>query len=246
MTSSRLLVFVLLLFVLVSVRAAENAPEETIRASLAVFLPDLKPDSISATPVDGLYEVVFGPRLLYMTADGRFLVQGSILDLEQNANITEPRRNAVKARAVDAIGEENMIIYAPEKTRYTVTVFTDIDCAYCRKLHASLSDYLAQGIRIRYLFYPRAGLDSESYAKAVSVWCADDRKAAMTKAKKGEPIEMKTCPNPVSDHMNLGRLLSIRGTPALVLEDGDIIPGYVPPSQLAAALAERFPEKTAR
>jgi len=240
------MVFVLLLFTLVVARAAEDAPEAAIRASLAVFLPDLKPDSISATPVAGLYEVVFGPRLLYMTADGRFLVQGSILDLEQNANITEPRRNAVKARAVDAIGEDNMIIYEPEKTRYTITVFTDIDCAYCRKLHASLDEYLKRGIRIRYLFYPRAGRDSESYAKAVAVWCADDRKAAMTKAKKGEPIAMKTCPNPVSDHMDLGRLLSIRGTPALVLQDGEILPGYVPPAQLAAALAERFPEKTAR
>ncbi len=235
----RVLVFIFLLGGLVSVQAAESSPEEVIRASLSQYLPDLTPDSISATPVDGLYEVVFGPRLVYMTADGRFLIQGSIHDLKTNADITAPRRNAIKSRAVDAIGEQNMIIYEPEKTRYTITVFTDIDCAYCRKLHASIDDYLKQGIRVRYLFYPRAGRDSESYAKAVAVWCAPDRKEAMTRAKRGEPLDMKTCPNPVDRHMALGRMLNIRGTPALVLADGEIIPGYVPPEQLAAALAER-------
>jgi len=118
-------------------------------------------------------------------------------------------------------------------------VFTDIDCGYCRKLHADMDKYNAQGIRVRYLFYPRAGLRSESYRKAVSVWCADDRKAAMTAAKTGRPLPARSCVNPVADQYNLGRQLGVRGTPALVLEDGEIIPGYVPPDKLRTMLDDR-------
>jgi thiol:disulfide interchange protein DsbC len=128
------------------------------------------------------------------------------------------------------------VIFAPDKPKHTVTVFTDIDCGYCRKLHREIDGYLKAGIRVRYLFFPRAGLGSESFNEAVSVWCAADRQQAMTDAKAGKPIEAKTCENPVIDHMQLGESLQISGTPAIVLESGDLVPGYVPAERLAAML----------
>ncbi len=241
MSLSRMLLLVSLLLPLGVTQAAETSAEQAIRNSLAMYFPDMKPDSIMPTPVEGLYEVVFGPRLVYITADGRFLLRGSIIDLKNSNNVTAPRINAIKAAAVDAVGEANMIIYEPDKARYTISVFTDIDCVYCRKLHSKMADYLRHGIRIRYLFYPRTGLGSESFAKAEAVWCAEDRQTAMTRAKRDQAIDMKTCPNPVRDHLALGQMLNIHGTPALVLQDGEILPGYVPPARLAAKLAKRFP-----
>lgn len=214
-------------------------PEQRIRNSLAVLLPNVQPDSIAATPVPGLYEVVFGPRLIYMSEDGRFLLQGSMIDLEKRENLTEPRLAAAKAKAIEAVGEENMLIFGPDKPQHTVTVFTDIDCGYCRKLHSEVAKYNADGIRIRYLFYPRTGENSPSFDKAVSVWCSDDRKAALTEAKAGKDLPKLTCPNPVAQHLALGRLFGLQGTPALVLEDGDVIPGYVPADRLKLMLDQR-------
>jgi len=218
---------------------ASQEAQARIKNSLAVLLPSVEPDSISQTSIAGLYQVVFGPRLVYITDDGRYLFQGQLIDLETRENLTEPQLAAAKASAIEAVGEQNMVIFEPENTQFTVTVFTDIDCGYCRKLHSEMDKYLANGIRIRYLFYPRAGEESESYVKAVSTWCADDRRQAMTEAKKGNDVPKKTCEHPVRRHMELGNNMGIRGTPALVLDDGEMIPGYVPPDKLQKVLALR-------
>ncbi|HEC17448.1 MAG TPA: DsbC family protein [Sedimenticola sp.] len=221
-------------------RAGETGqvPEE-VMATLKARIPELASASVTPAPVPGLYEVVAGPDVLYVTKDGRYLIRGSIIDLEAMENITAPRIAMAAAAAVEKVGEENMVIYEPEKTRHTVTIFTDIDCGFCRKLHGQMDEYLEKGIRIRYLFFPRAGLKSASYRKAVSVWCADDRNEAMTQAKAGKEIEMRDCDNPVSDHYALGQQMNVRGTPALVLEDGKILPGYVPPGRLSEYLDAR-------
>jgi thiol:disulfide interchange protein DsbC len=129
-----------------------------------------------------------------------------------------------------------MVIFAPEKYQHTVTIFTDIDCGYCRKLHAEVSKYNDLGIRVRYLMFPRAGQGSLAYRKAVSVLCASDRNTAMTRAKAGEEIEMKECDNPVDREMALGQEVGVTGTPAIFLESGDLIPGYVPADRMAAIL----------
>lgn len=210
--------------------------QQRIKNSLAVLLPTVVPDSIQATPMPGFFEVVFGPRLVYITSDGRYLFQGNLIDLETRENLTEPRLTVAKAKAVEAVGEKNMLIFEPEEVKHTITVFTDIDCGYCRKLHAQMDDYLANGIRIRYLFFPRAGKGSESYVKAISVWCADDPKLAMTEAKKGKPVPVKSCDNPVQTHLSLGTQMGVQGTPALVLDDGEMIPGYMPPDRLKKVL----------
>lgn len=218
-------------------------------ASATVKQPDLtrlqaalngeKPDAVNPTAIPGLYEVVVGGQVLYLSEDGRFIVQGDILDLGSRANLTENRRGELRGKAIEAVGENRMVVFAPEgPVKHTVTVFTDIDCGYCRKMHSQMAGYHKEGIKIRYLWFPREGKGSESFDKAVSVWCADNRQDAMTKAKRGESVEPKTCDNPVQAQYELGQKLGVRGTPSMILENGDMIPGYVPPTQLAQLLAE--------
>ncbi|MCP3869688.1 MAG: DsbC family protein [Gammaproteobacteria bacterium] len=225
-------------FPLSQVFAAEDQQSGTdkIRQNLTNLLPGLNVSDITPTPAPGLYEVLVGQRVLYVTGDGRYLIQGNLIDLKEKENLTEPRMNALKAKAVAEVGEDNMVIFGPKDAKHTITVFTDIDCGYCRKLHEEMEDYNREGIRIRYLFYPRAGLKSASYRKAVSVWCADDRNVAMTRSKAGEELEDRKCTNPVQAHYELGDQVGVRGTPALVLESGKMIPGYVPPERLSAIL----------
>lgn len=230
------------MLVVASTHAADAAKADPnvdrIRASLTEKLPSLTVDSIEVSAIPGLYEIVMGPRLFYISADGRYLVSGDMTDLETGNNLTEPKLAAAKIKAVEEVGEQNMVIFGPQDAKHTINVFTDIDCGYCRKLHAEIPEYNAEGIRVRYLFYPRSGLGGESYKKAVSVWCSDDRQKAMTAAKAGQTVPEKTCDNPVAEHFMLGRLLGIQGTPALVLESGDMVPGYVPPKRLIKILEE--------
>jgi thiol:disulfide interchange protein DsbC len=235
------LLFALVFLLLAAAAQAqvEPATQEKIRSSLAVLLPGLSPDAILSTPIEGLYEVTFGTRIVYITADGRYLIQGKVVDLETRTEITEQRLSKLKQAALAEIGEDRMVIYGPDDPRHTITVFTDIDCGFCRKLHSEMNTYNEQGIQIRYLFYPRAGIGSESYDKAVSVWCADDRKTAMDTAKAGKAIPARKCENPVAEHHALGQAMRIQGTPALVLDDGEILPGYVPADKLRRALDQR-------
>lgn len=224
----------------VALFAADQQTEaDKVRESLKLLLPDVEVTSVKSSPVPGLYEVVVGTDVVYVTADGRYLVRGSIIDLETRLNLTAPVEAGIKANAIANVGEKNMVIFEPKETKYTVTVFTDIDCGYCRKLHSQIDEYNNLGIRIRYMFYPRAGLGSPSYRKAVAVWCADDRREALTLAKAGKKIEEKECENPVRDHYELGQSLGVSGTPALVLDDGTMLPGYIPPDRLAAYLESR-------
>jgi thiol:disulfide interchange protein DsbC len=208
-------------------------------AKLQETLKGEKPDSVVPTVVPGLYEVVLGGQILYLSEDGRYVLQGDILDLGSRSNLTENRRGEMRGKAIEAVGENNMVIFAPEgASKYTITVFTDIDCGYCRKMHSQMAAYNQEGIKIRYLWFPREGIGSESYNKAVAVWCADNRQDALTRAKRGEDVERKTCDNPVQAEYELGQKLGVRGTPSMILESGEMIPGYVPPTQLAQMLAE--------
>jgi thiol:disulfide interchange protein DsbC len=140
------------------------------------------------------------------------------------------------------VPESEMVIFGADDAKHTITVFTDIDCGYCRKLHREIDDYNKENIRVRYLFYPRAGVGSPSYDKAVSVWCADDRKQAMTDAKSGKTLESKSCDNPVKGHLVLGELMGVNGTPAIVLESGELLPGYVPAKRMAQMLNSQAAE----
>lgn len=196
----------------------------------------VNPKNIFPSPISGLYQVIVPPRLFYASMDGRFVLDGDMIDMKTKQNITQGMRNKATSKAVDAIGEDSMIIFGKDTLKHTVTVFTDIDCAYCRKLHSQVKKYNDLGIRIRYMSYPRAGIGSGSYQKAEAVWCSKDRKKALTEAKNGMAIKSKACKSPVAREYALGNMIGIRGTPAIVLEDGTVVPGYVPPQQLSNAL----------
>ncbi len=220
-----------------------NADENTIRQSLTQSMPTLKIDTIKPAEINGLYEVTVGSNILYVSDDGKYLLQGRLVDVATRTDLTEKKLGATRLKAIEKIGQDNMIIFKPKIGKYTVTIFTDIDCGYCRKLHSEIDQYMAEGITIQYLFYPRAGKGSDSYNKAVSVWCAKDHNAALTAAKKDQKIEMKTCDNPVDKHMQLAEEFEVKGTPMVVTEKGNIYPGYLPAKQLVEALeAEKAPK----
>jgi len=210
----------------------------TVKAALKAAVPQTEPDSLSASPIPGMYEAVYGTQVLYISADGRYLLEGDLFDLESRVNLSENRRQAGRAEVVNGIDPKTMIIFAAKDPKYIVSTFTDIDCGYCRKLHRQIADYNKLGITIRYLAYPRSGVNSESYYKAVSVWCAKDRKAAMTEAKSGKTPPRRDCDNPVRAHMAAARAVGVSGTPTLVLEDGRVIPGYVEPQRLLQILQQ--------
>jgi thiol:disulfide interchange protein DsbC len=222
-----------LALLVVGVAIADQAADE---AAIRKSLGQINPETVATTPIAGIYEVAIGPHVVYMSADGRYMFQGELIDVLQRTSLTEPRRRLAVKAAVDAVSEKDMIIFEPKKTKHTITVFTDIDCGYCRKLHNEMPDFLDAGIRVRYMFYPRAGLGSNSYKKAEAVWCAADRRAALTAAKNDNPIEMKSCENPIAEHMGLVDKLGARGTPFIVLDNGQTQPGYLPARQMALLL----------
>lgn len=215
------------------VGAAENDDDDKA-AWIAAQFPELEIDSIRPSPIPGIYEIRVSERVAYVSEDARYMIQGDIYDLETEENLTEQRRADARVDAVNAVGETSMIVFEPEgAAQHTITVFTDIDCGYCRKLHREMSDYNEQGFRVRYLFFPRSGPNTESWVKADNVWCADDRNDAMTRAKRGEKVESEDCgATPVDQHYRLGVGLGIRGTPAILTDDGTLVPGYVPADDL--------------
>ncbi len=220
-----------------TLQAAPEAPvPQPVLDAVHRLVPGIPAGPVNPAPMKGFYEVVVGPRLFYISSNGRYLLDGDVIDLQQRSNLSEARRDALRAAAIDAEGEGSMIVYSPKHVKHTISVFTDIDCTYCGRLHGELDKYLARGIRVRYLAYPRAGLHSASYDKAVSVWCAEDRAAALTRAFAGTALPKRDCKNPVARQFALGNLVGVRGTPTIVLEDGQVLPGYVPAAQLAGLL----------
>jgi thiol:disulfide interchange protein DsbC len=213
-----------------------NADEAAIRQAMTKSMPSVKVDSVKPAEVKGLFEVVVGANIYYVSEDGKYLLQGRLVDVAARKDLTEEKLNVTRKLAIEKMGQANMIVFKPKITKYTVTIFTDIDCGYCRKLHSEIDQYLAQGITIQYLFFPRAGKGSDSYNKAVSVWCAEDRNAALTAAKKDQKLPEKTCDNPIDEHMQLAAEFDVKGTPMIISENGNVYPGYLPAKQLVEAL----------
>jgi thiol:disulfide interchange protein DsbC len=218
----------------------EKADIAKIEKSMKKLLDGRNADQITLTPIPGLYEVLVGAQIYYVSADGEYLLSGKLFEIEKRKDLTTPKLAKVKAEAIKSFGEEEMVIFAPEKGyKHTVTIFTDIDCGYCRKLHDEIKDYNDLGIRVRYLMYPRAGIGSPSFQKAVNVYCADDRNEAMTRSKAGEDLDEKHCKNSVADQFALGHKVGVSGTPAIFLESGDLIPGYVPAKKMQEILNQK-------
>jgi thiol:disulfide interchange protein DsbC len=210
---------------------AQTVPQAVLDKA-ATLIPDVLPDSVTKTPVMGLYEVVFGNQVVYLFSDGKYLLSGDLIDLDAGENLSENARKTGRKAAIDALDESGMVVFSPEETKSMITVFTDTECGYCVRLHNEISQVLAGGVKVRYLGYPRAGIGSSSHATLVSVWCADDPQQAMTDAKRGKAVEPRTCETDIEKHIDAARAVGVRGTPTIVLQDGKVIPGYVPAGEL--------------
>ena len=209
---------------------------DAVNKVLQHLIPGSTPDRIAESVIPGLYVVSYGPDVLYITKDGRYVLEGDLLNTRTRENLTEAMRATARLKLLNAVDPNTMIVYAPKQVKHTVTVFTDVDCVFCRKLHSQIADYNKYGIAIRYLAFPRTGVDTESYYKAVSVWCSPDRKAALTKAKLGEQLKRTTCDNPVRQQMALADRLGVSATPTLILENGSLVSGYIPPDRMSKML----------
>ena len=209
-----------------------------LQALLELF-PGATDYTLDDSVVDGLYAVSIGSEVIYVSKDGKFLIRGEIYDLQNSVNVTEEKRVLGRLDVMQSLDEETMIIYEPKKIKHTITIFTDIDCGYCRKFHQQIDDYLDLGIRVRYLSFPRTGPDTESWEKAQSVWCSKNRQDSLDRAKQGKKIDSVFCfDSPVEKHYNLGSVFNISGTPTIVTEKGKVIVGYLPPQSLLFRLTE--------
>ena len=217
-------------------QAVAGDETEAVTKVLQHLIPGSMPDSIADSQIPGLYVVSYGPDVLYITKDGRYVLEGDLLNTQTRENLTETIRSTARLKLLNAVDPKSMIVYAPKQIKHTITVFTDVDCVFCRKLHSQMADYNKYGIAIRYLSFPRSGVDTESYYKAVSVWCSPDRKAALTRAKLGEPLKRTNCDNPVRQQMALADKLGVNATPTLILEDGSLVSGYIPPDRMSKML----------
>jgi len=216
--------------------ATEETDFSVVEAKLRTLVPNAQTIAISETPIEGILQVQINSDIVYVTANGQYLLQGQIMDIDSRANLTDQAKSEIRVGLLTDLKRDEQISFAPEKPEYDLLVFTDIDCGYCRKLHNQMAEYNEAGIAIHYMAFPRAGVGSASYDKFVSVWCADDQHEALTLAKNGGDPMPEKCPNPIADQYELGREVGVTGTPALVTADGTLIPGYMPPAQLRARL----------
>lgn len=215
---------------------AEQSAENTIKQSLSRAIPATAIEKVSPSPVNGISEVLVGMNVFYVTNDGKYVFEGKLIDMETRTNLTDRILGDARKKVIDAIDEKSMIVFPAKEQRHVITVFTDIDCGYCRKLHEEIDAYNKEGITVRYLSFPRQGPGSPAFFKAVSVWCADDRNKAITSAKAGKELPEKDCKNPVNDHFQAGVKVGVTGTPAIVMEDGTLLPGYLPAKKLSKEL----------
>ena len=227
--------------------AAPTAPvaiPADVRARVVAKLPGAQASDVAVSPIPGLYEVTMGGLIAYVSSDGKYLLSGNVYDLDTQVNLTASRRNTARAKALAAASESNMIVFGPANAKMTVTVFTDIDCGYCRKFHSQIAEVNKAGVRVRYMFFPRTGPATESWTKAEQVWCAADRRDALTRAKKGDTFKGKSCGDAaVKSQYELGSDLGVEGTPAIFTQNGDYVGGYLAPAELVQAIQES--QKTA-
>jgi thiol:disulfide interchange protein DsbC len=230
----------------VAVEPMSADEEGRLKAVLEKHLNGVKVDAIRRTPMPGIVELQAGMLFGYASEDGRYLIEGDLNDLVAGVGLTENSRKVARRDLVAKVPDDQSIQFLPkdQPAKYHVTVFTDVDCGYCRMLHQHIAEYNAEGIAVRYLFFPRSGADTPSFYKAEQVWCSADRQTALTEAKAGKELKTpKDCANPIAQQLALAGQLGLRGTPALILEDGEMIPGYQAPAQLLATLQAKDAKK---
>jgi len=226
--------------------SAFGATAEELAAKVRVAVqandPAAQVSAVDRSPVSGLYLTTIDGVSGYVSADGRYFVVGDMLDLAAKTNVTEQRRKQTRRELLKKIAPGEAIVFGPEKPKYTITVFTDADCPYCRKLHGEVEELERKGVAVRYVAFPRSGPGTKSWRTMTAVWCAEDRREALTRATRGEEVteeKNKKCGDAmIAKHYGLGQKLGIPGTPMIVLGDGTSLGGYVAPDKLLVALAE--------
>jgi thiol:disulfide interchange protein DsbC len=215
---------------------ADAAAQAAIKATIAKKFPDVSVDAVRPSPMKGIYEVVMGADTAYVSADGKFLIAGDMYEIETRTNVTEAGRQKTRIDALAKLDERDMIVFKPQAVKHTITVFTDVECGYCRKLHSEVKQLTDLGIKVRYLAYPRAGPGTEDWRKMEAVWCSKDRNNAITEAKAGQEVKAPQCSAPVAKQFKLGEQMGVRGTPAIFTASGDYIGGYLAPGQMLKEL----------
>lgn len=216
---------------------AAGSPEARVREVLRGLDPRIQVDHVGPAPLPGFREVIAGGQVVYVSDDGKYLLQGSLLDVAKRKDLSEAAMARLRAEVLEGIPMADRIVYSPAGTpRHRVVVLTDIECGYCRKFHTEIGEHLKRGIQVEYLAFPRAGLGSADYRKMVSVWCADDRRKALTDAKSDRAVPSKTCKTPVDMQYRAGQRMGLTGTPMILTEDGRMLGGYLPPDALEQRL----------
>ncbi|EWC39097.1 DsbC family protein [Stutzerimonas stutzeri] len=221
---------------LASTVAMAAEPDQAIRQALQKIQPDMPIEAVAESPMPGLYQVQLeGGRQLYASADGQFVIQGYLYQFQngQVVNLTEQAQSQAVASQINSIPASEMVVFAPKNPKTHITVFTDTDCGYCQKLHSEVPQLNRLGVEVRYVAFPRQGLGSHGANTLASVWCAKDRQEAMNKAKAREELAAASCDTPIAKQYQLGQMIGVQGTPAIILANGQMIPGYQPAAQLA-------------
>ena len=221
--------------------AVDKAVEDRLRAALDMPALGLTVSSVKPSEIAGLYEVQFsaGP-VVYATAKGDYMILGDLFSVGPDGivNLAEQRRDGERAKKLAAVNQKDMIIFSPEgEPRAHITVFTDVSCFYCQKFHKEVPELNKRGVEVRYLAYPRSGLDSPGYRQLATAWCSADRQNTLTRLKNKQPVADSVCDdNPVASQYALGQQLGVRGAPALITDEGQMIPGYQSAADLMVTL----------
>ncbi len=224
--------------------AVPPAAQQMVRQAIRSLAANVQVDSIEPAPMPGFYQVIAAGQMLYVSTDGKYAMHGDVLDLQSKRNLGDDAWARFRKAELARVPASERIVFAPPNPKYTISVFTDVNCGFCRALHEHVAAFNKEGIAVEYLAWPREGLvttagrPTPTYTEMVSVWCAKDRKAAFTAAKEGHAPAPATCANPVKDQFNLGVKLGVSGTPAIYGPDGRMLGGYVTPDQLLQALKQ--------
>lgn len=216
--------------------ASETSDVDNIRTELAKIIPQASNAEIEPSPIDGVYRIYLQGMYAFAYVNGDFVLLGDLFNTKNKVNLGDQASSERMAALVKDVPASDMIVFGPKDPQRYITVFTDIDCGFCRKLHNEVGELSKAGIQVRYLAFPRSGIDTPSYDKYVSVWCNVDRQGSLTRAKSGKAVDPATCSNPIADNYNLGREVGVRGTPTIVYDDGTVRSGYVPADALKRAL----------
>jgi len=224
----------------VAVKPTAGTPDARAVEAVRALNPQVEVERVSASPMPGFREAIVAGQVVYVSDDGRYLFLpgsgGALFDVTAKKNLSEDAMAGMRKELIATIPVSERIVFSPAKPKYTVTVFTDVECGYCRKLHSQIAEYNREGIAIEYLAFPRMGLGSDDYRKMVAVWCAPDRRKALTAAKSDHGPTKADCKTSVNQQYDIGQRVGLTGTPMIVTREGVQVGGYLPPAALRETL----------